>query len=167
MMLLSRRSVAITFLLVASAVLFSRRATAQTYVPATSSTCDLGDISDAHDTTRFNPEWAPINIDPDHPLPNNVPNILEGFVTPVPNDQTQNSQSSTEVSEEEVPWNHYTHDYTFKVVPDPNYQYLLSSWNRLTQDVKFTNPDASDTLCNLVGATYIGNQTCSFATEET
>ena len=84
-----------------------------------------------------------------------------------PTTRTQNSQSSTEVCEEEIPWNHYTHDYTFKVVPDPNYQYLLSSWNRLTQDVKFTNPDASDALCNLVGATYIGNQTCSFATEET
>ena len=87
MVLLSRRSLAIIFLLVASTVLFSRRATAQNYVPATSSTCDLGDISDAHDTTRFNPEWAPINVGPDHPLPNNVPNILEGFVAPVPNNQ--------------------------------------------------------------------------------
>ncbi|HEU5452258.1 MAG TPA: hypothetical protein VFU76_09750, partial [Terriglobales bacterium] len=104
---------------------------AQAQVPATSATCDRGDITDAHDTTRFNPEWAPINVDAAHPLPNNLPSILEGKVAPVPATENQNSQAPTEVSEEEIPWNHYTHDYTFKVVPDPRFKDLLASWNRL------------------------------------
>ena len=140
---------------------------AQNYVPATSSTCDLGDISDQHDTTRFNPEWAPINTDANHPLPNNVPNILEGFVAPVPSTENQNSQAPAEVSEEEVPWNHYTHDYTFKVVPDSTYQNLLASWNRLQQDITEQFDLADSTSCGLLGAAYIGNNTCQWAPHDT
>jgi hypothetical protein len=140
---------------------------AQNYVPATSSTCDLGDISDQHDTTRFNPEWAPINTDANHPLPNNVPNILEGFVAPVPSTENQNSQAPAEVSEEEIPWNHYTHDYTFKVDPDSTYQNLLASWNRLQQDITEQFDFANSTTCGLLGAAYIGNNTCQWATHDT
>ncbi len=168
--LLSRRSVAITFLPVVSVILLSWRATAQNYVPATSSTCDLGDITDAHDTTRFNPEWAPINTDSNHPLPNNVPNIVEGFVAPVPSTENQNSQAPAEVSEEEVPWNHYTHDYTFKVVPDPVYQYLLSSWTRLPADVVVTLSGTDSEAkgeCSLLGGTYQGNNKCLLLAAET
>lgn len=149
---------------------------AQNYVPATSSTCDLGDITDAHDTTRFNPEWAPINIDADHPLPNNVPNILEGFVAPVPSTENQNSQAPAEVSEEEIPWNHYTHDYTFKVVPDSTYQYLLSSWTRFPNDVIVTLPGSdaeAQAVCTApygfggLGGTYQGNNRCLLYSGET
>ena len=144
---------------------------AQNYVPATSSTCDLNDITDAHDTTRFNPEWAPIQVDAGHPLPNNVPNIVEGFVAPVPSTENRNSQAPAEVSEEEVPWNHYTHDYTFKVVPDSAYQYLLSSWTRFPTDAIVTlggtQIDAYQQCRYDLGGTYEGNNKCLLIPAET
>ncbi len=125
---------------------------AQNYVPATQSTCDLQDITDDIDLTRSNPEWAPINLN-GNPLPNNEPNILEGWVLPVPSGENQDSQASAEVSEEELPWNHYTHDYTFKIVPDSNYQYLLSSWTRFP-GVTFDDPGDPFGICASFGGTY-------------
>ncbi|MGI9102326.1 MAG: carboxypeptidase-like regulatory domain-containing protein [Terriglobales bacterium] len=156
------------------------RSMAQSYVPATSAICDTTDISDTIDTARLNPEWAPIAdwngsvlfdysafaTDKSH-LPLSVPKILEGWVAHVPINQDQNSQSSTEVSEEETPWNHYTHDYTFKVAPDGTYQYLLASWNRLQNDVKAQFQIADSYSCGLLGASYIGNNTCQWAAAET
>ena len=38
-----------------------------------------------------------------------------------------NNQAPSEVAEEETPWNHYTHDKTQDVIPDPGYQHLLTS----------------------------------------
>jgi hypothetical protein len=52
---------------------------------------------------------------------------LEGFVSPQANNQTSNDyQATAEVAEEDLWWTHYTHDYTVRVTPDPNYQKLLS-----------------------------------------
>jgi hypothetical protein len=59
---------------------------------------------------------------------------LEGFVAPQPNGQTSSDQSTSEVAEEDLWWTHYTHDFTFKVLPDTPYYHLLSSW---------VNPDGS------------------------
>jgi hypothetical protein len=118
------------------------------YIPATeafnnSPTCSASDLSSfARDTdlARANPEWKPIkplNIDSNHPFPNNDITVLEGFVTHPPPACTplgglpcenSGSQSTSEVAEEDIPWTHYTHDFTFKVTPDTNYQHLLSSW---------------------------------------
>lgn len=152
----------------AAIVLLAIAARAQ--VPATSSTCDRGDITDAHDTTRFNPEWAPINVDAAHPLPNNMPTILEGKVAPVPASENQNSQAPTEVSEEEIPWNHYTHDYTFKVVPDPKFEGLLASWNRMPSDLTATLPGSEIEAfqqCKALSGTYQGNNKCLLVAAET
>lgn len=77
---------------------------------------------------RGNPEWKAIILDPKFPPNLQPPTVLEGFVTPQPNDQTSSSQSTSEVAEEDLWWNHYTHDFTFKVLPDPAYTHLLSSW---------------------------------------
>ena len=77
---------------------------------------------------RGNPEWKAIILDSKLPPNLQPPVVLEGFVTPQPDDQTSSSQSTSEVAEEDLWWNHYTHDFTFKVLPDPAYQHLLSSW---------------------------------------
>lgn len=90
--------------------------------------CSASDLSNNTDLARGNPEWKAIIIDPLFPLPNNPPTILEGVVPPPSEQETSTDQAHAEVSEEELPWNHYTHDYTFKVVPDPPYFGLLSSW---------------------------------------
>ena len=37
-----------------------------------------------------------------------------------------------EVAEEDLPWTHFTHDFTFKVIPDEPYHHLLSSSTRIT-----------------------------------
>jgi len=79
---------------------------------------------------RTNPEWKPIITDPTKPPHLQPPKILEGFVRPTPNNEKSSDQATAEVSEEDLPWTHYTHDWTFKVLPDPDYQYLLSSWVR-------------------------------------
>src|SRR6266481_2726300 len=104
------------------------RAMAQNYIPATRAFdapgCSDDDLGDTTDLARANPEWKAIIIDPNHPLPNNPPTILEGFVSFPPSTEASKDQAPTEVSEEELPWNHYTHDFTFKVVPDPSYQNL-------------------------------------------
>jgi len=90
--------------------------------------CSASDLSNNTDLARGNPEWKAIIIDPRFPLPNNPPTILEGIVPPPSEQETSTDQAHAEVSEEELPWNHYTHDFTFKVVPDPRYFGLLSSW---------------------------------------
>jgi hypothetical protein len=87
---------------------------------------------------RTNPEWKAIILDPTLLPHQQPPTLLEGFVTPQPNDQPSDSQSTAEVAEEDLPWTHYTHDFTFKVLPDPGYQHLLSSWARAGQTI--TNP---------------------------
>ena len=79
---------------------------------------------------QADPEWKAIILDPNQQPNLQPPTILEGFVSPTPNDQTSTSQSTAEVAEEDFSWNHYTHDFTFKVLPDPGYQHLLSSWQR-------------------------------------
>src|SRR5205814_1815852 len=56
------------------------------------------------------------------------PTILEGSI--VPPNLGPNDQSTSEVSEEDIPWNHFTHDFTVRVTPDAPYKHLLSSWER-------------------------------------
>src|SRR5882762_3595096 len=105
------------------------------YIPATaafdSPGCSTSDLGNDIDLARSNPEWKAINplSTRANPFPGDQPTILEGFVLHPPVLHSWD-QSSAEVAEEDIPWNHYTHDYTFKVVPDPNYQQLLSSWVR-------------------------------------
>jgi hypothetical protein len=89
---------------------------------------------------RGNPEWKAIILDSNQPPNLQPPTILEGFVSPQPSDQTSTSQSTAEVAEEDLPWTHHTHDFTFKVVPDPPYQHLLASWTSFP-GVTFTNTD--------------------------
>jgi hypothetical protein len=125
----------------------SNRATAQNFIPAgnafNSPGCSNSDLRAKWiKEERANPEWKPIVIDPSRPiteLPLFSPTILEGWVsTPPPacnnppggGCEGADDQMRSEVSEEEIPWNHYTHDFTIKVVPDPAYQQLLSSWAR-------------------------------------
>lgn len=80
------------------------------------------------DPERGNPEWKVITLDPSKPTNLQPPSILEGFVTPQVNDETSSSQASSEVAEEDLWWNHFSHDFTIKVIPDPAYHYLLSSF---------------------------------------
>jgi hypothetical protein len=95
--------------------------------------CNETDLSDAQDTARNDPIWTPIIHDANHPVPFDPPTILEGTVaTPDqkfgPNNETSTSQAPSEVAEEDLPWNHYTHDKTLNVIPDPGYKHLLSSY---------------------------------------
>src|SRR5947209_6313320 len=62
------------------------------------------------DVARITPEWKPILLDT--LPPNNPPSILEGFVAATPATEDSSSQAKAEVSEEEIPWNHMTHDFT-------------------------------------------------------
>jgi hypothetical protein len=107
---------------------------------------------------RGNPEWKVITLDPNKPTNLQPPTILEGFVSPQPSDQTSSSQSTSEVSEEDLWWNHFTHDFTFKVLPDAGYQHLLSSWVRSGQII--TNPgfpaDVFASFCTSEGGLYNG-----------
>src|SRR5262249_12088041 len=126
------------------------------------------DLNDNTDTDRSNPEYKTILVDINHPLPNTPPNVLEGFVEPVPANENQDSQAPAEVSEEEVPWNHYTHDYTFKIIPDAQYQNLLSSWTRfpgLTITVDGTDAEAA-AACGILGGSYLGGNQCQLAAAE-
>lgn len=77
---------------------------------------------------RSNPEWKAIILDPSKPANLQPPTILEGWVKPQPNDQTSGSQSTSEVAEEDLWWNHFTHDFTIKVIPDSAYSHLLDKW---------------------------------------
>jgi hypothetical protein len=84
----------------------------------------LGDNSPA----RVNPEWKPIVIDPNFPIPYNAITILEGTVPPPSESEASKDGAPSELAEEDIPTNHYTHDFTVKVVPDAGYFHLLSSW---------------------------------------
>jgi hypothetical protein len=87
---------------------------------------------------RGNPEWKAIILDSGQPPNLQPPTILEGFVSPGASNQTSNDyQATAEVAEEDLPWTHYSHDYTVRVTPDPNYQKLLSYQ---------ANPDGTTTL---------------------
>ncbi|MBZ5659732.1 MAG: hypothetical protein LAO08_04935 [Acidobacteriia bacterium] len=124
-----------------------------TYTPATaafdnSPVCDATDLSNDSDEARGRPEWKPIIIDPNLPFPNNFLHpvtILEGTVpTPgeeYPSGELESNQAPSEVSEEEITWNHYTHDFTANVVPDQAYQYLLSSYANPPDPTKVTADD--------------------------
>lgn len=111
------------------------------FIPATaafsnSPVCSDSDLRNNSDEARANPEWKAVdglllNLDTlPTPLVNDAPTILEGFVPFPPNPESSDSQATSEVSEEDIPWNHFTHDFTFKVAPDLPYQHLLSSWAR-------------------------------------
>jgi hypothetical protein len=112
---------------------------------------------------RTNPEWKAIILDSTKAANLQPPIVAEGFVSPQANDETSSSQATSEVAEEDLPWNHYTHDFTFKLVPDPSYQWLLSSWLRF--------PGLTLTLsqveCLFYGGSYIGNNQCVLAPAET
>ena len=138
-------------------LLFSHRAAPQnptaTYIPATaafsnSPVCDNTDLSNDSDEARGRPEWKPIVIDTSLTFPNNFIHpvtILEGTVptpnTEYPTGEMENNQAPSEVSEEELTWNHYTHDFTANVVPDPAYQYLMSSYANPPDPTKVTQTD--------------------------
>jgi hypothetical protein len=93
---------------------------------------------------RTDPEWKAIILDPALAPHRQPPTILEGFVSPQPSDQTAESQSTAEVAEEDISWTHYTHDFTFKVIPDPEYFHLLASWARGGQTI--INPGWTDEM---------------------
>jgi hypothetical protein len=108
--------------------------------------CNATDLGGGSLSTiyRADPEWVPIlwSILRDHrnPFPSDV-TILEGRVSGPPEKQKERlllpreattDQAPSEVAEEDLPWNHYTHDKTLDVIPDPGYKHLLSSY--LTAD---------------------------------
>lgn len=105
--------------------------------------CSNTELTNAHDEARFLPEWKPIifSSDPRYQLPNNPPTILEGTVSPPPEGENSGSQASSEVAEEDLPWNHYTHDFGVKIIPDLGYHHLLSSWVDLTDGMIHVHPD--------------------------
>ena len=110
---------------------------------------------------RGNPEWKAIILDANQPANLQPPTILEGFVAQPASDETSSSQATSEVAEEDLPWTHYTHDFTFKVVPDTAYQGLLSSWTRYP-GTTFSNtgnlPDFEfDLACLSVGGSVTGS----------
>jgi hypothetical protein len=165
----------------------SVRLTAQNstpYIPATaafdnSPVCSSSDLHNDHDAGRLNPEWKPVNgltIDPSNPAlaVQDQPTILEGFVAspPLPPEclnvlgqfascEDSNTQMPSEVSEEDIPWNHYTHDFTFKVVPDPSYQHLMSSWLRSpAAPVTVISPTMTAGQCSDLGGHLVNPFTC-------
>jgi hypothetical protein len=132
---------ALLWAMLSTLFLYSTTARAQdTPIPATAAItgagCNAQDLGDGSDSARNDPIWAPILKDPAHPFPNDV-TILEGRVLGhnekfqsrvlLPKEATTD-QSPSEVAEEDLPWNHYTHDKTLDVVPDPGYKHLLSSY---------------------------------------
>ncbi len=137
------------------------RGMAQNFIPATrafnnSPVCSATDLANDHDEGRGNPEWKAVNgltVDPQHPVLNDKPIILEGLVPLPPANERSHDQAPSEVSEEEVPWNHYTHDFTFKVVPDRPYQHLLSSWVRFPG---VTVPNVPANFCPGLGGSSNG-----------
>lgn len=104
----------------------------------TSFGCNATDLGSSSDTARNDPVWVPILRSPaGAPLfPNDV-TILEGRISGhnekfqsrllLPKEATTD-QAPSEVAEEDLPWNHFTHDKTMDVVPDTGYKHLLSSY---------------------------------------
>jgi hypothetical protein len=103
-------------------------------IPATQAflapACDAQDLANSpfRSRARINPEWKPILIDPNFPIPYNAITVLEGTVPPPSENETSSDGAPSEVSEEDIPTSHFTHDFTFKVIPDEAYFRLLSSW---------------------------------------
>jgi hypothetical protein len=127
-----------------------------TPVAATSSHCKTNDLADQTDTARNDPEWTPVLGDPNQPLNPDIATILQGTVaTPEQNGQQADdpdTQAASEVSEEELPWNHYTHDKTENVLPDPGYQHLLSSWKLPDgSTASHTHVEVEDESASLMG----------------
>jgi hypothetical protein len=92
-------------------------------IPATNAIgCNTADIGDTTDVSRSDPQWVRIRNSFQDTT------ILEGRVPGPFVPESSSTQAPSEVSEEEVPWNHYTHDMTFKVLPDLGYKHLLSSY---------------------------------------
>jgi hypothetical protein len=114
--------------------LFLSRVMAQ-YLPAYPNAFNAGCNGDHIERTtglnaeaRIDPEWARIT---------DTPTILEGTVaTPgeLYSPELANNQAPSEVAESDIPWTHYTHDKTSNVLPDPEYQSLLSSWSQVDID---------------------------------
>src|SRR5262249_22578348 len=131
-------SVVALFLAVVGVGVASVDVSAQNFIPATrafdSPGCSASSLKREGEgipsVARLNPEWKCIIIDPTQPPELQPPTLLEGFVLSPPANEGSGDQAPVEVSEEDTPWTHYTHDFTFKVVPDPAYQFLLSSWVR-------------------------------------
>jgi hypothetical protein len=139
---------ALSLMLAALCVCCGAASAQDTPIPAaaaiTTGGCNATDLGSNSDTARNDPVWVPILgpilKDFRHPFPNDV-TVLEGRVIGhnekfqsrllLPREATTD-QAPSEVAEEDLPWNHYTHDKTMDVVPDPGYKHLLSSF--LTAD---------------------------------
>ena len=139
------------------------------FIPATqafenSPVCGSSDLGSDVDESRGNPEWKPVNgltIDPSNPVLNDKPTILEGTVPFPPADENSDAQAASEVSEEDIVWNHYTHDFTFKIVPDRRYQNLLSSWNRFPGTSFFVGlTDVGELICAGYGGSVQSDGIC-------
>ena len=94
----SSQQMALVLLLAVGMIVAGSNAAAQNYTPATNAfepsgssfVCNASDLTDDHDLDRGNPEWKPIDIDPNRPVPNNPTRILEGFVQLPPPTEDQN-----------------------------------------------------------------------------
>src|SRR5262249_31671865 len=102
------------------------------------STVDLGGITihilniasfTVPSPARLNPEWKAVILDPNLAPNRQPPQIVEGRVLPTENHKSD-QQATAAVAEEDIAWTHYTHDWTFKLTPDPAFHHLLSSWVR-------------------------------------
>ena len=109
---------------------------------------------------RTNPEWKAIITDYNNAPQLQTPVIVEGVVSPPPQVNKNDYQASAEVAEEDIPWTHYTHDFTFKVIPDPAYGYVLSSYTRFPGE---TQPpiifDLAPGSSCLAGTTFFADST--------
>ncbi|HKB98139.1 MAG TPA: SdrD B-like domain-containing protein [Terriglobales bacterium] len=175
-LVLSRRPIPMKSLLVLAPGVLTLLVSFQTMaqIPAKSAfsgtpACSDVDLSQQSppDIARITPEWKPILLDTRPP--NNPPTILEGFVAAPPSNEDSASQAKAEVSEEEVPWNHFTHDFTSKIEPDDAYKYLLSSWKRFPgYSITLGGSDSEAAVaCVLQGGTYLGNNQCQLAPPDT
>jgi len=97
--------------------------------------CNTDDRNDVYVAGPIDPEWVRVKDanDPNTPPDPNHPNqafdpmtIMEGTIAPLANEKADN-QAPSEVAEEDIPWNHYTHDKTSNVIPDPGYHHLLAT----------------------------------------
>lgn len=83
---------------------------------------------------RLDPEWAVVVSDSSKLALDQPPQIVEGTV-PLPSIGAGSTvgndyQAAAEVAEEDMAWTHYTHDYTFKLVPDsPTYDNVLTYYH--------------------------------------
>ena len=128
--------------------------------------CNYRDLGDGSDSARNDPVWRPILNNVSYPFgANELVTILEGRVignnekfqsrTLLPQEAVTD-QSPSEVAEEDLPWNHFTHDKTIDVVPDPGYRHLLSSYllpdgttrTHESMEVEWENGSVADEMVN-------------------